>query len=65
MKVRPPWMQRLAAKWWLWRNVSDELSRRVQVERELGEVYRGLRELPDKEQCLKWAQILGIPGRGE
>ena len=37
------------------------LNRRAEVEQELLEVARGVRGLPDSEQCRKWAQKLGTP----
>lgn len=43
------------------KNHAKDLNRRAGVEQELWNCYHGKRELPDKEQCKKWALTLGVP----
>ena len=58
---KPPWLQRHLARRWLRQHSEESFNRRVKVEKQLGEVVSGKRELPDQDQCNEWRKILGIP----
>ena len=58
---RWPWGQRLKARWWLWRNLADELNRRAKVERYLWDVFQGKQPPVDPGKAKELALMLGRP----
>jgi len=54
-------LQRLAARWRLWRNLPDMMDRRTRVEQYLFDCAGGARPLPDAETCRLLALKLGTP----
>ena len=60
-RPKPPWLQRLQARWWLLTHVTDALDRRVYVEKILRDCASGKRPLPSRDDCLAMAFKLSVP----
>lgn len=54
-------LQRLRARWWLWRHSGDALQRRVSVERYLWQVVEGKKPPVDADKARELAIKLGVP----
>ncbi|MCP1675495.1 hypothetical protein J2T57_002645 [Natronocella acetinitrilica] len=54
-------LQRLHARWRVWRNVGEDLNRRASVEAQLFSMASGKSPLPDADKCRELALKLGVP----
>lgn len=56
-------LQRLRARYRVWRNIGDDLNRRASVEAYLLDCAQGKRPLPDANKCSELAIKLGVPSQ--